>query len=742
MVIKNLFGRKTRTLLTLVGIAIGVASVIALGALGEGFIQGYSAISGGSDADILVLQKDALDIMFSGVDQVVGDTLATLSGVKEVAEMIYTFAATDEAPYFIVYGYNPDSFAIHHFKIIEGDTLSNRYNQRDGKPVILGRVAAESLNKHVGESLKFYESTFRIVGIYETGEPFEDGAAVILIEDAQKISGKPRQVNALLLELHPEADITRLQERIEQRYDNLTATKSADFVDQQEMIKYIEAFTWGVSVVAILLGAVGIMNTMLMSVFERTSEFGVFRAVGWHPVRILNLVLKESLVVCILGSLMGVALGYGVIRAVQNVPTFGSLISGRLSINLLGQAGIIAIGLGLVGGGLPAIRASRLTPSEAINAESGSIYKHHHVRSPAFRDVLRQPIRTLLTITGIGIAMMAMLLMGAMGEGLINSMQGFGATGAQLVGSETDASVDLSKIETDAIRRITTLPGVEMAEGFLTGYTSMDTLPFFIIFGYQPRGLSIRDFTVIAGHPVSTNRQMLLGRVAAENLDKSVGQTMRIFNIAFKIVGIYETGVPFKDGGAVISLRDAQNLFGQIGKVSFLNVWVSDNTHINEIEHQIETAFPEISLSKASEFAQQLNDMEMMRASTWGIAFVALVLGGMGMTNTMFMSVFERTREIGVLRALGWRKRRVLTMIISESVLLSLLGGISGILIGIILGFLLNTLPFMQGLFLLTFTPALFIQTFITTIILGIVGGAYPAWRASRLLPVEALRYE
>jgi ABC-type antimicrobial peptide transport system permease subunit len=742
MILKNLLGRKIRTLLTVFGIAIGVAAVIALGALGEGLSEGYGAISGGSGADLLVLQDDALDITFSGVDQSIAETLAGFSGIQDVARMIYTFAATDKVPYFIVYGYDPGSFAIEHFKIIQGTTLSDRYSRREGKPLILGRAAADSLDKEVGDTLRLYESTFRIIGIYETGEPFEDGAAVILTEDAQVISGKPRQVNALLLKLNPGADIESIQERIENRFDNLTATKSTNFKEQQDTIQYIAAFTWGVSVIAILLGAVGIMNTMLMSVFERTHEFGVFRAVGWRSSRVLVLVLTESLVVCLIGSGAGFLIGYGVIRAAQNVPTFGALIPNSISPTLIFQALFIAVGLGVVGGGLPAWRASRLTPAEAMSAEGGTVYSNRHVRSSALRNVMRQPVRTLLTISGIAIAMMAMIMLGAMGEGLINSIQGFAGKGAQLVGSETDASVDLSKIPVEDVRRIATLPGVANAEGFLTGYASLGNLPFFIVFGYQPRGLSIRDFTIIKGEPLSTNRQIILGKVAAENLDKSVGQTLRIFNMAFKIVGIYETGVAFKDGGGVVALRDAQKLYGQVGMVSFLSVWIEEGSDVDQIERAIETRFPEISLSRASQFAEQLSDMEFLRAGTWAIAFIALVLGGLGMMNTMVMSVFERTREIGVLRALGWKKRHVLSMILSESIVLSMLGGVSGVFIGVSLGILLNTNPVIQGFLHMTYKPELFLQTFVTVVVLGVIGGAYPAWRASMLLPVEALRYE
>jgi len=744
MILKNLWGRKVRTLLTILGIAIGVAAVVSLGALADGFITGYSAISGGSGADLLVVQDDALDIMFSAVDQDIAPTLLGFSDVERISEMIYTLAATDNVPYFIVYGYEPETFAIQHFKLIAGDPLSRRADLRGGgKPLILGRAAADDLDKQIGDNLRLYESTYRVVGIYETGEPFEDGAAVVLLEDAQIISGKPRQVNAFLLKVRDGTDIDRLRQRIEQRFSHLTATTSANFADEQDMLQYVYVFTWAVSLVAVLIGGVGVMNTMLMSVFERTREFGVLRAVGWRPTKVLRMVLGESLGLSMLGGLVGVLLGVAAVRAVENVPGVGSLLPGTFSPTLLMQGLGVAMGLGLVGGFLPAWRASRLMPAEAMRAESGTVHASRHVRWAGLRNIMRQPTRSLLTVIGIGIAIMAIVLLGAMGDGVIESVSGMaGGGGAQLVGSETDASMDLSKIDEGVVRRIAMLPGVRAAEGFLTGYTALGDLPFFIVFGYQPRGLGIRDFPIVEGQGLTANRQIILGRVAAENLGKEVGQVLRIFESSFKIVGIYETGVAFEDGGGVLTLRDAQRLFGQPHKVSFMAVWLEDAKQAELVEQQIETRFPEVSLSKASDFAEGLTDMQMMEASTWGIAMMALIVGGLGMTNTMVMSVFERTREIGVLRAMGWSKHRVLGMIVRESVALSLLGGIAGIVTGVVLGMVLSMSPEMQGWIRMVYSVGLFAQALFTALGLGILGGVYPAWRASNLQPVEALRYE
>jgi putative ABC transport system permease protein len=192
----------------------------------------------------------------------------------------------------------------------------------------------------------------------------------------------------------------------------------------------------------------------------------------------------------------------------------------------------------------------------------------------------------------------------------------------------------------------------------------------------------------------------------------------------------------------VVALRDAQGLFGQPRTVSFVGVRLEDPRQAEAMIAEIEARFPAISLSKASEFAEDLGDIQLVEASTWGITLMALIVGGLGMTNTMVMSVMERTREIGVLRALGWQKRRVLAMIVRESLALSLLGSATGLVLGLGLGLAINLVPVVQGFVRLQYSAGLFAQAFGTAILLGSIGGLYPAWQASRLQPVEALRYE
>ena len=137
-----------------------------------------------------------------------------------------------------------------------------------------------------------------------------------------------------------------------------------------------------------------------------------------------------------------------------------------------------------------------------------------------------------------------------------------------------------------------------------------------------------------------------------------------------------------------------------------------------------------------------MSDFAVMQQMVGQISFLAVFIGAVGMLNTMLMSVLERTREVGVLRALGWRKRRVLGMIARESLVLGAVGGACGILLGVGLGALIGLAPGVYGALKPLYTPRSFALALIVGVIAGVVGGLYPAWRATRMKPVEALRYE
>jgi uncharacterized membrane protein len=131
--------------------------------------------------------------------------------------------------------------------------------------------------------------------------------------------------------------------------------------------------------------------------------------------------------------------------------------------------------------------------------------------------------------------------------------------------------------------------------------------------------------------------------------------------------------------GGVVSLRDAQVLTGKPRKVTMYAVRLRDLSQAEAVVAKINRQFPEAYAALSGDFTEQMPDYQNSNGMMGGISFVAILVGGVGVLNTMLMAVFERTREIGVLRALGWRRRAVLQMILSEALLLGLLGGVVGI---------------------------------------------------------------
>jgi putative ABC transport system permease protein len=162
----------------------------------------------------------------------------------------------------------------------------------------------------------------------------------------------------------------------------------------------------------------------------------------------------------------------------------------------------------------------------------------------------------------------------------------------------------------------------------------------------------------------------------------------------------------------------------------------------DKVVEKINTTIPNVHAALSGEFADQMPDMENMDGMMGGISFLAILVGGLGVMNTMLMSVLERTREIGVLRALGWRRRRVLEMIITESLILSILGALGGIVIAFGLIQLMLSSPVIADLVPVQWTVGIFVRAILVALVLGLVGGIYPAYRATKMQPVEALRYE
>ncbi len=419
MIIKNLFRRKGRTFLTILGISIGVAAIIGLGTLADGFEAGYNALLTGSNADLVLSQPDSFDISLSSVDEAVGIDLAMMPEVAEVSGLLEGFVQTENLPLFFVFGYPNDSFILDRFNIIEGESLgAPTAQQAHGKGILLGVSGAEALSKSVGETLRLNESAYRIIGIFETGDPFEDSGAVLEMADAQELLGKPRQVSLFYIRLKDLELRDRLTSRVARRWANLEISGTDEFADKQMIDEFLQGYVWVIAGLAIVIGGVGMMNAQLMSVFERTREIGVLRAVGWSSGRVLRMILGESVLVSFFGGIFGIGLGWLLLTSFAEVASFFGATATAIKPGLLGQAFFVVFFLGIIGGLYPAWRAARLAPVEALRYEGGSSgtkSRRLPVGGMAVQSLWQRSSRSLLTLGAIGLTVGSIMAL----EGII-----------------------------------------------------------------------------------------------------------------------------------------------------------------------------------------------------------------------------------------------------------------------------------------------------------------------------------
>ena len=366
LILKNLVRQRIRTGLTVLGISIGITTVVALGVVTTSFKQSAGQVIRLGNADFMVAQKGSADLSFSIVSEEDVAALAKHPGVARADGMLFHIARVGSNPYFFLIGRTAEDLAGAPPPLVEG-TL---WRQGATDEVILGKRAADDVGVQVGARITIEDRSFRVVGIYQTGRLYEDGGAYAPLATVQDIAGKSGVVTGVFVTVERGADVARVAKSIEEYFPGLASLVNVgDYSKVDQGIQMLDAANIAISVLAVGIGAIGVMNTMVMSVLERTREIGILRAVGWGGSRVLRMIIGESLLLCIIASAVGTALGVLAIRAILFIPTVRSLLEPHYTVDVFVRALVVAIIVALLGAIYPAIRAVRLTPMEALRYE-------------------------------------------------------------------------------------------------------------------------------------------------------------------------------------------------------------------------------------------------------------------------------------------------------------------------------------------------------------------------------------
>lgn len=393
----------------------------------------------------------------------------------------------------------------------------------------------------------------------------------------------------------------------------------------------------------------------------------------------------------------------------------------------------------------------------------------------AFNNLKRRKMRSWLTMIGIFIGIAAVVALISLGQGLQASIEKqFEALGTDKITITPKGMFggmpNFNPLTEDDLKIIENVPGVNIAtpyvmESFNMKYRSQNKNT--LIIGIDPseyQKLFSQTYTIEFGRDFKQGdkTKVVLGWNAAnKDFDKNVniGNKVEIGNQSFEVIGILKkTGSPNDDSSIIMPIGSLREITGDEEDVSGIFVGIKAGEDVNKVADEIEKQLKRDrgeKLSEESQFfdvltAEQLlasfgDIISVVQAVLVGIAAISLLVGGIGIANTMYTSVLERTKEIGTMKAVGAKNSDILILFLIESGLLGLIGGVIGIAIGIGLSKIAEYIAAQQlgaNLLQASIDPMLIIGALVFSFLIGAISGVFPAMQASKLRPVDALRYE
>ncbi len=398
--LESLTSNKLRSGLTILGIVIGVAAVIAMVSIGRGAQNTITGSIQGIGTNLLFVFRGGSEDVRNPKPITLGDADAiqdpfAAPAVEAVAPVLQgsgTVTYGGETAVTSIVGATPQYGPVRNFKMAEGEFIREEHILGQASVVLLGPDVAEKLFGRtqglVGETIRIEGQPFRVLGVLESkgGSSFnnQDDLVMVPLTTAQtrllRRSSRDRvdllvvqavSAEAVPLASQQIAEILRSRHRTEIGADDFTVLTQQDFLSTAQTITgVLTIFLGGIAAISLLVGGIGIMNIMLVSVTERTREIGLRKALGARRVDILVQFLTESAVLSLIGGLVGIGLGYTISFVVGRIAAANdAAINPAIGLDTILMATLFSTAVGLFFGLYPANRAASLEPVEALRYE-------------------------------------------------------------------------------------------------------------------------------------------------------------------------------------------------------------------------------------------------------------------------------------------------------------------------------------------------------------------------------------
>ncbi|WP_250657161.1 FtsX-like permease family protein [Alkalimarinus coralli] len=828
LTLRNLLKNRRRTLITLSSVIVGCASLIFVWGFidginsqmidnSTGYVSGHIKIHrlGYHDTKELNIAIDQQSPIASLLDQQKG-----IAGFSPRLEGYALASVGEKSRMMQVAGVSPDAEpSVTQIKqaIIEG-----RYLQTDAtNEVVLGDDALMAFNAGVGDEIVLITQAadgsigadrFRVVGSFNTGiEIMDRNLAYISLAGAQELFSLWGRVSAWSIRLEDRSQV-----------DMITAVISGQLADQYEvlswqemmpsllqMVQFHEAVAYVVLFVVFTVVTAGIANTILMSVMERTREFGVMMALGTQRYQVLMLVLSESVVLGILGVALGSILGVAInqylaetgmdlgqfTQAMETMPGLSGMVYPVTDMGHVWLVNAVVLIVAILPALYPAWRASRLQPVTAIRGlhPQGWTGLRSRTDKPsqsqwvfwqiAFRSMFRNPRRSMLTAGATAFGLAAYWFLYAFADGffeqMIENSTGQMSGHLQVSASEfrQDYSPSLRIGDTDSLvakvaqsAEVKAVAPRVIVKGMLASARKSWPVELSGIVAPKEKQVTTLFKQMSQGQYVNpaVPEGMVIGQKIAEELSVEVGDKVVVTiqqaggdlaSAAYTVSGVFDTGSEVFDGGyAFVNFDSLHRLLAfKPGESSVVAVRLQSRFISQEFARQLAQQVDGSKLlvlpwEQVMPIVVQMVDLTQI---DFYLILVVFIVVAMGVMNTMLMSVLERTREFGVMMALGTEGHQVIRLVLYEAIVLGLVGMVVGAMLGtaitayyahfgIDLSGLSKSMQTIPGMTDIIYPVLILQHIWLPSLLLfvcGVTVSIYPAIKASRLNPVEAIRH-
>ncbi len=376
-----------------------------------------------------------------------------------------------------------------------------------------------------------------------------------------------------------------------------------------------------------------------------------------------------------------------------------------------------------------------------------------------FHNLRRRKGRAIFLVVGllIGVATVVTLLSltDALGQRAQHELENFGANiiitphsdqmalsygGVQLAG----VSLVATEIQQSSLVNIDSIPNrrnVATIAPKVLGTVDVEGQRVMMM-GVDPVAeFKLKRWWSIAGRPVQEGRELVVGDTVARRFNLTMGDTLKIDDHDFTVVGLLAKTGSQDDQLLIAPLTVAQDVLGKQGSVSMVEIAaLCHDCPVNDMVNQLQQVLPGVEVQAVQQVVKtRMHALGQFRLFAWGVAVTVVIIGALLVFVTMMGAISERTREIGIFRAIGYRRRHVLHLVLMEAAIVSALAGVLGYLTGV--AATLAALPLLDGgKASWQWNPTLAVAAIVSAVFVGLLASLQPALRASRLEPSEALR--